>query len=81
MTSDSSSHSIFSLCDSVFNQRTGHAGSVIGYGYKIVDNVYVTTIKVLVESANDSARREFVEKDLYSNLGSVADCLMKKLNI
>ncbi|MES1023616.1 hypothetical protein ABN584_12035 [Gloeocapsa sp. BRSZ] len=57
---------MFSIGDYVFNQNTGHIGKVIGYGYEIFDNVYTTTLKVLLTCDRTSDNKGVVE-DLISN--------------
>lgn len=57
---------MFSIGDYVLNQKTGHIGKVIGYGHQILNDVYTTTLKVLVADAKNSINRGFVEEDLYS---------------
>jgi hypothetical protein len=50
----------------VLNQKTGHFGKVIGYGHKIVNNAYMTTLKVLVNQVATSEKRGFIEEDLFT---------------
>ncbi|WNN89319.1 hypothetical protein [Gloeocapsopsis dulcis] len=57
---------MFTIGDYVFNQNTGHIGKVIGYGYEIFNNVYTTTLKVLLTSDSNSDHKGVVE-DLISN--------------
>ncbi|WP_228054718.1 hypothetical protein [Gloeocapsopsis crepidinum] len=57
---------MFSIGDYVFHQNTGHIGKVIGYGYEIFDNVYTTTLKVLLTSDSNSEHKGVVE-DVISN--------------
>ncbi|MBW4564701.1 MAG: hypothetical protein KME32_26980 [Mojavia pulchra JT2-VF2] len=40
--------------DYVLNQKTGHLGKVIGYSHQIINNVYTTTLQVLVAEAANS---------------------------
>lgn len=57
---------MFSIGDYVVNQQNKHLGKVIGYGHQILDSGYTTTLKVLVDYAEDLGKRGFVEEDLYS---------------
>ncbi|MBD2168523.1 hypothetical protein H6G04_29520 [Calothrix membranacea FACHB-236] len=57
---------MFNIGDYVLNQKTGHLGKVIGYGHQIMNNVYTTTLKVLVDEAKNSQRKEFVVEDVIS---------------
>lgn len=57
---------MFGVGDSVVNQNTGHIGKVIGYGHQILNGVYTTTLKVLVNDAETTKTRGLVEEDLYS---------------
>ncbi|MBW4574304.1 MAG: hypothetical protein KME08_03375 [Aphanothece sp. CMT-3BRIN-NPC111] len=57
---------MFNIGDYVLNQKTGHMGKVIGYGHQVINDVYTTTIKVLVTHAESSAKRGFVAEDLFS---------------
>lgn len=52
--------------DYALNQRTGSFGKVIGYGHQILNNVYLTTIKVLVTAKSEVSKKAFVEEDLVS---------------
>lgn len=56
----------FSIGDYVLNQETGYLGKVVGYGHQIIDNVYTTTLKVLVDSAENSVKKGFLAEDIYS---------------
>lgn len=57
---------MFSIGDYVLNEHNQHLGKVIGYGHQILDSGYTTTLKVLVDHAEDSGRKGVVEEDLYS---------------
>lgn len=57
---------MFSIDEYVLNQKTGHIGKVVGYGHQIRNNVYMTTLKVLVSEAGDTLKHMIVEEDLYS---------------
>ncbi|MDZ4877048.1 MAG: hypothetical protein CLLPBCKN_006483 [Chroococcidiopsis cubana SAG 39.79] len=57
---------MFSIGDYVLHQKTGHIGKVIGYGHEILNDVYTTTLKVLVDYAETTGKRGVVEEDLYS---------------
>lgn len=57
---------MFNIGDYVFNQKTGNLGKVIGYGHQIVDNAYMSTVKVLVDYATSSRKRGIVEEDLFT---------------
>lgn len=57
---------MFDLGDCVVNLKTDNFGKVIGYGHKMSDNVYTTTLKVLVAQSETSGKRGFIEEDLYS---------------
>ncbi|HEY9845235.1 MAG TPA: hypothetical protein V6D03_03470 [Candidatus Caenarcaniphilales bacterium] len=56
---------MFSTGDQVLNQKTGAIGAVIGYGYKILNSGYTTTLKVLIAEA-ENFRKQRVIEDLYS---------------
>lgn len=57
---------VFSLGEYVLHQKTGHIGKVVGYGHEILNDVYTTTLKVIVDSVGDSRKQGIVEEDLYS---------------
>ncbi len=57
---------MFNIGDYVVNQKTGNLGKVIGYSHQMVDNAYISTVKVLVDRAIDSRRSGFVEEDLFT---------------
>lgn len=57
---------MFSIGEYVISQKTGNLGKVIGYGHQIVNQAYMSTVKVLVDCATDSRKRGFVEEDLFS---------------
>ena len=57
---------MFRIGEYVLHQKTGHIGKVIGYGHEILNGVYTTTLKVLVDYAETSGKRGVVEEDLYS---------------
>jgi hypothetical protein len=39
---------------------------VIGYGHQLIDNVYTTTLQVLVAEKENSQKRELVIEDIIS---------------
>ncbi|MDZ8189138.1 MAG: hypothetical protein RMX96_30385 [Nostoc sp. ChiSLP02] len=52
----------FNIDEYVLNSRTGQVGRVIGYGHEIINNVYTTTLKVLIaETANSAKKLEVLE--------------------
>ncbi len=55
---------IFSVGDSARNAKTGHFGKVVGYGHQMLNDVYQTTLKVLVVDAKGYVSR--IEEDLIS---------------
>ncbi|NHC34956.1 hypothetical protein QH73_0009830 [Scytonema millei VB511283] len=57
---------MFGIGEYVLHQKTGHIGKVIGYGHEILNGVYTTTLKVLVDYTETSGKRGVVEEDLYS---------------
>lgn len=57
---------MFSIGEYVLNQKTGHMGRVIGYGHQILNDVYITTVKVLVDYSPALGKRGVVEEDLSS---------------
>jgi hypothetical protein len=57
---------MFNIGEYVLNQKTGNIGKVIGYGHQILNNGYITTLKVLLDSALVSDKRNVIEEDLYS---------------
>ena len=57
---------MFGIGEYVLHQKTGHIGKVMGYGHEILNGVYTTTLKVLVDYAETSGKRGVVEEDLYS---------------
>lgn len=57
---------MFNIDEYVLNQKTGHIGKVVGYGHQILNDVYTTTLKVLVSKAGDPLKHMIVEEDLYS---------------
>jgi hypothetical protein len=57
---------MFNIGDYVLNQKTGHLGKVIGYGHQILNDVYTTTLKVLVADAKNSRKKELVVEDVIS---------------
>lgn len=57
---------MFNLGDYVLNQKTGHLGKVIGYGHQIMNDVFTTTLKVLVHEATNSQKKELVVEDVIS---------------
>ncbi len=57
---------MFNIGDYVLNQKTGHLGKVIGYGHQIMNDVYTTTLKVLVHDATNPQKKELVIEDVVS---------------
>jgi hypothetical protein len=57
---------MFNIGDYVLNQKTGHLGKVIGYGHQMINDVYTTTLKVLVANATNSHKKELVVEDVIS---------------
>lgn len=57
---------MFNIGDYVLNQKTGHLGKVIGYGHQILNDVYTTTLKVLVHEATNPQKKELVVEDVVS---------------
>ena len=57
---------MFNIGDYVQHQKTGQLGKVIGYGHQILNSGFTTTLKVLVEQAENSRHKGFVVEDLYS---------------
>jgi len=58
---------MFNVGDYVLNQKNGYLGKVIGYGHQLIDNVYTTTLQVLVaENENYPTKRELVIEDIIS---------------
>jgi len=57
---------MFGIGEYVLHQKTGHMGKVIGYGHEILNDVYTTTLKVLVNDAEATGKRGVVKEDLYS---------------
>jgi hypothetical protein len=55
---------MFSIGDFALNQKTGKFGKVIGYGHQMLNDVYETTLKVLVIDAMGYVER--IEEDTYS---------------
>ena len=55
---------MFNVGEFVQNQKTGHLGKVIGYDHQVINNVYTTTLKVLVSQAENTKKRGFVVEDL-----------------
>jgi hypothetical protein len=58
------SMAIFSVGDLAKNSKTGQFGKVIGYGHRILNDVYQTTLKVLVVDSTNYVNR--IEEDLIS---------------
>ncbi|MBW4622388.1 MAG: hypothetical protein KME17_23910 [Cyanosarcina radialis HA8281-LM2] len=58
---------MFNAGEWVQNPKTGTIGKVIGYGHRILSGGYTTTLKVLVDRALSSGKREVVEEDLHSD--------------
>ena len=50
---------MFKLSDRVCHKQTGNVGIVIGYGHRMVNNVYLTTLKVQI--TNSTSRKEIIE--------------------
>ena len=57
---------MFSIGEYVLHKKTGQIGKVIGYGHEILNDVYTTTVQVLVDYAEATGKRRIVEEDLYS---------------
>lgn len=57
---------MFSIGEYVLNQKTGHIGKVVGYGHQILNDVYITTLKVLVDYSEAQGKRGVVKEDLCS---------------
>ncbi|MBW4446320.1 MAG: hypothetical protein KME22_16435 [Hassallia sp. WJT32-NPBG1] len=57
---------MFNIGDYVLNQKSGCLGKVIGYGHQLIDNVYTTTLQVLVAENENSQKRELVIEDIIS---------------
>ena len=57
---------MFSIGEYVLHKKTGRIGKVIGYGHEILNDVYTTTVQVLVDCAEATGKRRIVEEDLYS---------------
>lgn len=57
---------MFSIGEYVLHKKTGRIGKVIGYGHEILNDVYTTTVQVLVDYAEATGKRRIVEEDLYS---------------
>lgn len=55
---------MFSVGDFALNQKTGQFGKVIGYGHQMLNDVYQTTLKVMIVDAKGVVDR--IEEDLYS---------------
>ena len=54
---------MFNLSDRVQHKQTGDVGIVVGYGYRLVDNNYWTTVKVKIISSNST---KTILEDLFS---------------
>ena len=57
---------MFNIGEYVLHQKTGNIGKVIGYGRRMLNDGYTTTLIVLVDHAFASNRRGVVEEDLHS---------------
>ena len=57
---------MFKLGQDVFNTRTLHRGTVIGYGHEVDDCNYQPTLKVLVHRTQAKSTL-FIEEDLSVN--------------
>nr|WP_039737385.1 hypothetical protein [Hassalia byssoidea] len=57
---------MFNIGDYVLNKKNGYLGKVIGYGHQLIDNVYTTTLQVLVAENKNSQKREVVIEDIIS---------------
>ncbi len=44
---------MYIIGDYVQHEKTGNAGEVVGYGHRIVEDVYLTTIKVRLFKGKD----------------------------
>jgi hypothetical protein len=54
---------MFNLSDRVQHKLTGDVGVVVGYGHRIVDHQYITTVKVRLTRANSI---KLMVEDLFS---------------
>lgn len=57
---------MLAIGDVALHQKTGHFGTVVGYGHEILDGIYITTLKVRVTNFTDSNKRSFIQEDLCS---------------
>lgn len=55
---------MFNVGEYVLNHKTGHIGKVIGYGHKMLDEGYTTTLRVLVDYALATGKRGVIEEDV-----------------
>lgn len=55
---------MFNIGDYVLHLKTKSIGKVVGYGYELFNNVYTTTLKVLITSDNHPHHLEVVEDTL-----------------
>lgn len=69
---------MFSIGDLALNKATGKFGKVIGYGHRMLDNVYQTTVKVLVTDAVGYMDR--IEEDLHSAWNKIEDSVETKVS-
>ncbi|BAY79080.1 hypothetical protein NIES25_55620 (plasmid) [Nostoc linckia NIES-25] len=54
---------MFNIDEYVLNSQTGQVGKVIGYGHEIINNVYTTTLKVLIAKTENYSNRLLVLED------------------
>jgi len=52
--------------DLAVHQQTGEFGKVIGYGHEMLNNVYQTTLKVLITNLQDTGTTRLIKEDLCS---------------
>lgn len=52
--------------DLAVHQQTGEFGKVIGYGHEMLNNVYQTTLKVLITNLKGSDKSSLIKEDLCS---------------
>ncbi|MBD2074087.1 hypothetical protein H6F86_09330 [Phormidium sp. FACHB-592] len=57
---------MFEIGEYVLHQKTGNIGKVIGYGRRMLNDSYATTLKVLVDHALASNKRGVIQEDLHS---------------
>lgn len=52
--------------DYAFHQSSKAVGKVIGYGHRIVDDCYLTTLKVLIPNSSQPGKKHMIVEDLIS---------------